>query len=136
MTKSRNFILTKNNPKEDLTEFFEYLKRESTCACAQLERGESGTPHFQAFVSYPTPRHLKAMIKKFPGCHIESAKNAMAAWKYCQKEEGRLQGPLTHGIPPAAKNVKGDTKERNKLILEKGEVWAVEEGHVPIEKFK
>jgi len=30
----------------------------------------------------------------------------------------------------------GDTASRNKMILEKGEVWAVEEGLVPIEKFK
>ena len=136
MPKSKNYILTKNNPKESLTEFFEYLKRDAVCACAQLEQGESGTPHFQAFVSFKNEKHQTAMIKKFPGCHVEIAKNAMAAWKYCQKEEGRLEGPLTHGIPPAAKNVKGDTKERNRLILEKGEVWAVEEGHVPIEKFK
>lgn len=83
MTKSRNFILTKNNPKETLNEFFDILKRDAVCACAQLERGESGTPHFQAFVSYNGQRHHKAMVKKFPGCHVEVAKNAMAAWNYC-----------------------------------------------------
>lgn len=60
----------------------------------------------------------------------------MAAWNYCGKEDTRLEGPLEYGVPPAAKNVKGDTAARNKMILEKGEVWAVEEGLVPIEKFK
>lgn len=87
MTKSRNFILTKNlkdqKKAESLTEFFEILKRDAVCACAQLERGEKGTPHFQAFVSYKNAKHIKAMHKSFPGCHIEIAKNAMAAWTYC-----------------------------------------------------
>jgi hypothetical protein len=60
----------------------------------------------------------------------------MASWEYCGKKDTRLEGPLEHGLPPASKNVKGDTAARNKMILEKGEVWAVEEGLVPIEKFK
>lgn len=76
------------------------------------------------------------MTKKFPGCHIEIAKNAMAAYAYCGKEDTRLEGPIDHGVPPAAKNVAGDTQKRNKLILEYGPVKAVEEGLVPIEKFK
>lgn len=134
MTRSRNFILTKNNPKETLTEFFEYLKKEALACRVQLEKGE--TPHFQAFVTYQSKRHVTAMHKKFPGCHVEVCKNAMASWEYCGKEDTRLEGPLEHGLPPAAKNVKGDTAARNKMILEKGEVWAVEQGLVPIEKFK
>lgn len=136
MTKSRNFILTKNNPKETLTEFFEILKRDAVCACAQLERGENGTPHFQAFSSYKNARQVKSMIKSFPGCHIEVAKNAMAAWTYCQKEDTRLEGPLKHGIPPAAKNVKGDTKARNEMILEKGVEACVKDGDISIERYK
>lgn len=137
MQKSRNFFLTKNNPKETLTEFFEILKRDAVCARVQLERGEqTGTHHFQAFVSYQSKRHATAMRKKFPGCHVDPAKSAMASWEYCGKKETRIEGPLEYGVPPAAKNVKGDTAKRNKMILEKGEVWAVEEGLVPIEKFK
>jgi len=137
MTKTRNFFLTKNNPTETLTEFFEILKRDAVCARVQLEKGEeSGTHHFQGFVSYKNQKHMSAILKKFPGCHIKPAKNAMASWEYCGKKETRLEGPLEFGLPPAAKNVKGDTASRNKMILEKGEVWAVEEGLVPIEKFK
>lgn len=74
------------------------------------------------------------MHKDFPGCHVEYTKNAMAAWNYCGKEEGRQEGPLEHGVPPAAKNVKGDTASRNKMILEYGVVKAVENGLIPIEK--
>jgi len=60
----------------------------------------------------------------------------MASWNYCGKEESRLEGPLEHGVPPASKRVKGDTKKRNEMILEYGVVKAVAEGLIPIEKFK
>lgn len=60
----------------------------------------------------------------------------MAAWKYCGKEDTRLEGPLEFGVPPASRAVKGDTKARNQLILEYGPQKAIEEGLVPIEKFK
>jgi len=74
------------------------------------------------------------MRKAFPGCHLELTKNAMKAWEYCGKAETRLEGPVEFGAPPAAKNVKGDTKKRNAIILEKGIRHAIEEGLIPIEK--
>lgn len=76
------------------------------------------------------------MKKRFTGCHIEATRNAMASWAYCGKEDGRCEGPLEHGVPPAAKNVKGDTAARNQMIIEYGAVKAIEDGLVPIEKFK
>lgn len=76
------------------------------------------------------------MIKKLRGCHVEAARNAMAAWRYCGKEDSRLEGPLDFGVPPASRAVKGDTKKRNKMIMEMGVVKACEEGLVPLEKFK
>lgn len=60
----------------------------------------------------------------------------MAAWKYCGKEDSRLDGPVEFGLPPAAKNVKGDTATRNKMIIEMGVVKACEDGLIPLEKFK
>lgn len=135
---SRNFTGTKNNPKETLEEFLQVLKRlpNSTAARAQLEKGENGTPHFQWMVCLSKVARLPSMIKKLPGCHVEAAKNAMAAWKYCGKEDTRLEGPAEFGVPPASRAVKGDTKARNKMIMEMGVVKAVEEGLIPLEKFK
>ena len=75
------------------------------------------------------------MQKKFKG-NVEPSRNAVAAWDYCAKEDTRKEGPLSHGIPPAAKNVKGDTIKRNKMILEYGLVKAVDEGLVRIEQVK
>ena len=76
------------------------------------------------------------MKKKFPTAHVEKAKNAMAAWNYCGKEDTRLEGPLEFGVPPASHAVKGDMKARNKMIVAMGAVKACEEGLIPIEKFK
>lgn len=127
-----------NNPMLSIHEFFERLQMKSVYARCQLEKGEQGTHHFQACVGYDkNVRHAK-MTKDFPKCHIEKGKSAMALWNYCGKEETRdPQEPcLSHGLPPASKNVKGDTKKRNAMILEYGVVKAVEEGLVPLEKFK
>jgi len=134
--KSKNFMLTKNNPKESLEEFHQILKADSVYARVQLELSASGTPHYQACVGYKNERHMKALIKQFDGCHIEVARNAMRAWKYCGKEDTRKEGPLESGVPPAAKNVKGDTKTRNEYILKHGVCKAVDEGHLPLEKLK
>jgi len=60
----------------------------------------------------------------------------MHVWEYCGKEDTRIEGPMDFGLPPAARNKAGDLKERNKLILEKGPLWAVEEGLVCVTKFK
>lgn len=58
----------------------------------------------------------------------------MAAWDYCGKPESRCLGPVEHGIPPAAKNSRGDTKKRNEMILCYGLARAIDEGFVPLEK--
>lgn len=138
MSKGRNFTGTMNNPELTLTEFVAVLKAlpNAVAGRAQLERGENGTPHFQWCVSLSKVARTLAIIKKLKGCHVEIAKNAMAAWKYCGKEDTRVEGPEEFGIPPASKAVKGDTAARNKMILEYGVVKACEDGLFPVEKFK
>lgn len=64
-------------------------------------------------ISLSKVARLPSIIKKLTGCHVEVARNAMAAWRYCGKEDSRIEGPLEHGVPPASKAVKGDTKARN-----------------------
>jgi len=129
--------MTVNNPEETLEVFMAKLSNHGAVyARAQLEKGDNGTPHFQACVGYARDRRITAMIKLFPGTHVEHSKNALAAWRYCGKEDSREEGPLEFGVPPAAKNVKGDTKARNAMILEYGVVKSVDEGLIPLEKLK
>lgn len=133
---SKNFSLTMNNPTVNLTEWFDRLKHGAKYARAQLELSESGTPHFQACVGYDKVVRIKRMIKDFPGCNVDFTRNAMASWNYCGKEDTRLEGPLEHGLPPAAKWVKGDTAKRNKMILEYGVIKAVDDGIIPIQNLR
>lgn len=82
MSKSRNFTFTYNNYPSTL------LVDELACKYIIYgkEVGESGTPHLQGFVSFPSPHTLVSVIKKLPGCHVEVARNAVAAVEYCKKE--------------------------------------------------
>jgi len=135
--KGKNFTGTHNNPTMALPEYLECLKKLPNCVAArvQLEKGEQGTPHFQWMVALDKEQRTKKIQQLLPKTHVEKAKNALAAWRYCGKEDTRLEGPLEFGVPPAARNVQGDTKERNRMIIEHGVVAAVDEGLIPIEKF-
>lgn len=43
-----------------------------------------------------------------------------------------MEGPVEFGVPPAARNRKGDLKQRNAMLLEKGCVAAVRDGDIPL----
>lgn len=119
-----------NNPEITLEEFMVVLKSipNMIAARCQLEKGEAGTPHFQWMISTKSQCQITSIIKKLKGCHVEVARNAMAAWDYCGKQDTRMEGPLDFGIPPAAKNVKGDTAKKNKLLIEQGIAESVDRG--------
>lgn len=138
MSVNKNFTGTYNNPPESLAEFIQRLENlpNKLYGRAQLEKGEEGTMHIQWCVGFTKSTRVTAVRRALPGSHVEMARNAMAAWTYCGKEDTRMEGPLEYGVPPAAKNVKGDTAKRNKMIIEYGLVKAIDKGLVPIEKAK
>lgn len=55
----------------------------------QLEKGESGTTHFQGMLKTPQVR-WSAVKSQFPTAHIEKAVNPKALAKYVKKEETRV----------------------------------------------
>lgn len=63
----------------------------------QLEEGESKTPHFQGFLRFKTKSRPMSIITN-PKIHWEKCKSPEDAIRYCQKPEGRLQGPWMKGI--------------------------------------
>ncbi len=97
--QSKNFSLTSNNPVIPITEFHDIISKDALYARCQSEKGEQGTLHFQACVGYSKLQGFSAMVKRFPGCHVEVTRNAQAAWDYCGKEDSRIEGPYSHGIP-------------------------------------
>lgn len=64
----------------------------------QLERGDSGTNHYQMFVEYKNARSFDSMKKNFGQCHIEKTKQDESAIRYCTKAESRVEGPWTKNI--------------------------------------
>ena len=68
----------------------------------QLEAGEGGKPHIQAFIHWQRPVALTT-IKSRLQCskiHVEWVANDEKAADYCAKEEGRIRGPYTVGDRP------------------------------------
>ena len=59
----------------------------------------------------------------------------MKAYNYCKKKDTHIEGPWTMGVPPACRNITGDTKKRNEMILEYGAVKALDEGLIPIQQY-
>lgn len=56
----------------------------------------------------------------------------MAAYKYCKKDESRVEGPWEHGLPPASRAVKGDKHALLSMCKDYGPEKAIEEGIVSI----
>lgn len=67
----------------------------------QLERGENGNYHLQAFLMFEHPQRLASVVALAPGCHAEPCRLPKQAMEYCQKAESRVDGPWSHGDPPA-----------------------------------
>jgi len=134
------YLGTLNNPTNHYPDFdlAQYLESWKTKAGAvfvtgQLEKGESGTPHVQFFVQFAKPGKRKtAMIKHDKIASYEVVKYNNGADEYCNKDEGRLDGPHTFGVRPARKNKVGDTKRRNHELLELGAEEAVMQGLIPL----
>lgn len=101
MSRSRDFALTVNNP--DLHYFDDKFDAGRMRSIAgQLERGEHGTLHYQACVSYKGTTRLSAVRAAFPGAHVTVRRRTREElFAYCTKEETREPGaePISFGEP-------------------------------------
>lgn len=88
-TKHRAYLLTINNyTQNDINA----LNNDKHYCMYQIERGEQGTVHIQAFIYYTNPRVWPK--SKYPSAHIEVARNIDQCIKYCSKEDTRVEGPF------------------------------------------
>lgn len=81
--------VTINNPIKNDEENVALARQRGWKVEGQLEKGESGTTHYQLVVSTPQVR-FSAIKKQFPRAHIEIARNRAALEAYCTKEETRV----------------------------------------------
>lgn len=90
--RSRCWFFTWNNPKVGVAQITNYFSEICVEYVFQLEKGESGTPHYQGVVRYPNP------VSNWPAmkCHWERCRNWRQAVKYCSKRIGRIEGPWTN----------------------------------------
>lgn len=102
--RSTCWSLTINNPSSDDEECISLARQKGWQIYGQIEKGESGTLHYQMMLKTPQVR-FSAVKKMFPRAHIEVAKNSVALSKYVNKEETR-EAPLPreqNKYPPLSK---------------------------------
>lgn len=140
--KATMWILTANNPHthlpnsscEELLQAW-HEKGGAAFVTGQLEKGESGTPHLQAFLHFKTQvrRSYLNQFQKHTSYFVVKKNNG--ADEYCNKAEGHLEGPWSFGIKPARLNEKGDKKRRNEQLIEMGAEEAVKNGIIDIKDY-
>ncbi len=107
--QSRRWCLTLNNPENYCTNgrditleelFSEYDKTSGLrYAIWQLEKGDEGTPHIQAYVEFGRPTRF-SFIKPWFDTHGHwevARKPREACVRYCSKEPSRISGPWEFG---------------------------------------
>ncbi len=98
-TRSRGWCFTINNPgllgKPTFGSSMAYL-------VFQLEKGESGTKHFQGYVYFKSAQTLMNALRFFSRkAHLMVARGTAGQnTKYCTKSKGRLDGPWLFGVMP------------------------------------
>ena len=99
-TRAKHWCFTLNNPQVDIDRAIIDSLPDLAYAVYQLERGENNTEHFQGVVGFNGRLYFNQVKKLLPRAHIEWAKKPMAAIRYAQKEETRIDGPWLIGDVP------------------------------------
>lgn len=102
MVRARRFCFTINNPTaEDEPTFLEPHVKYLVYV---MQRGESGTPHYQGYVEFKSQKTLSAVSNLLPRAHLEVAKGTPAqASDYCTESDTNIGDPVIVGTPPASR---------------------------------
>lgn len=128
--KVMRWCVTWNNPEVDGFILSERLKGDQKIKgyAFQLERGESGTPHFQMYVEFKKQEYCTAVRASLGNegvstfrCNGTKAQNV----KYCTKDDDRLDGPWVNGTcasDEAGQGKRSDLEDFAKEVLLAGGV--------------
>lgn len=94
--RARAWSYTYNNPTMNDDEMLELMKTEDCEYAFQLEKGESGTIHYQGTLRYKNPREFESVRKIIKGAHFEESRNWRRGANYCVKVETRIGTPHTN----------------------------------------
>lgn len=96
--RARSWFFTYNNPTISWSQLSQLLKVGDVIKMVgQLERGDSGTEHFQGVVQFKNQITFKTLRSIDQAIHWEKCKNLRAALEYCTKAESRIEGPWAMG---------------------------------------
>ena len=98
--QSCHWCFTLNNPDEkENVEQRSLLFGMAKQYVFQLEEGDDEkTPHWQGYTNLSKKARFSQLQRLLPGWHIEKCNNIKASIEYCQKIDGRLDGPWTKGF--------------------------------------
>lgn len=100
----RNVCFTVNNPDGEFPSWPDYV----CYGVYQLERGESGTLHWQGYAELSKMVKLGGLKKWLPTAHFEKRMGSdVQARDYCMKADSRVAGPWEHGTFVPAANTQG-----------------------------
>lgn len=119
--RSKHWCFTMNNYTEEDVQRLSSLKKISGLYLIYgFEVGESGTPHLQGFVSFPSRKRLNQCIKALGQCHFSIARSISKSINYCKKD-GNFVEIGTPPEPPYGAGKRNDL-ERFKNDVKEGEV--------------
>jgi len=104
-SQAKNWCFTLNNHTDEDIERIKALGDSVSYLIAGKETGESGTPHLQGFVSFPSRKRLnqvKSIIGSNPHCEV--ARSVSHSVEYCKKEGDFFEV----GDPPAPSGSRSD----------------------------
>jgi len=135
MSSAKNWCFTLNNPEIDDNKLEFVLQQLASYYVFQLERGDSGTEHYQGYVQFSARKRLSALKKILPGAHWEVAKgNATQNTTYCSKEPRLSQTRIFGQMSTAGQRT--DIEELRDRILEgKSDSELLEDHAVHVAKF-
>jgi len=87
----------------------------------QLEKGASGTPHYQGYIEFGSNMKPARLKKEYPGFNWDNRNgNQKQAYDYCTKEDTRVEPPVFNFTPVDSKQGKrSDLDGMRTLILGK-----------------
>nr|WAE43231.1 MAG: replication associated protein [Cressdnaviricota sp.] len=96
-SEGKFWMLTINNPEDDPFQDLE-AGTDYQYLVYQIERGEEGTTHVQAYICFHTNKIFNTVKKMFPTAHLELRRGKHSDAKgYCTKKETRVDGPYEFG---------------------------------------
>lgn len=113
-----NWCFTINNPRGTKEQLMEHLKQHCKGVVVGDEIGESGTPHFQGFLSLEKKLRFQHVLAIFPkdeqAPHVEPAKTWRQAIEYCQKD-GKY---CSFGLKHSKQGDRSDLKDQCDMIID------------------